>query len=172
MSRGALRAVAALLLVGCGAPAPTPTAPRAPFSAAEIRDASAPGRTYVQRLTPPDGPASTVTIRFAEVDARGATLEISATPDGGPAGPAQRAQLTWADFESHGVQPPAAIRSEGPCEVPAGRFDCVVFVVESEAGRQRSSFARQIPGMPVRIEREIDGRWITVAVVERHTPGG
>lgn len=172
MSRGALGALAALLLVGCGAPAPAPTTPSAPFSAAEIRDASAPGRAYVQRLTPLDGPPSTVTIRFIEADARGATLEISAAPDGGPAGPAQRAQLSWADFESHGVQPPDAIRSEAPCAVPAGDFDCVIFVVESEAGRQRSSFARQLPGMPVRIEREIDGQWITVAVVERHTPGG
>lgn len=163
----------AAALAGCGAgPPPVATAPAPPFSADQIREASRAGRTYVQRISPPGGPVSTVTIRFAEVDARGATLEITAAPEGGEPGPAQQAQLTWAEFESHGVQPPDALRSEAPCEVPAGRFDCVIFVTETAAGRQRQSFARALPGMPVRIEREVDGRWVTVSVVERHTPGG
>lgn len=159
--------VAAALCLGCGsASPPVASAPAPPFTAEQIRDASRVGRTYVQRLTPPGGPESTVTIRFTEVDPQGATLEIA-----GASGPAQRAQLTWAEFESHGVQPADAVRSEAPCAVPAGRFTCVVFVTETAAGRQRQSFARELPGMPVRIEREIDGAWVTVSVVERHTPG-
>lgn len=161
---------AALALAGCAGapPSPAPEAATAPpFTAAEIREASAPGRTYVQRLTPVGEQPMTVTVRFAEVDAAGATLEIRTadipTPD--------RARLTWAEFERHGVPAPGAVRTEAPCAVPAGAFRCVVFTAEGEAGRIRSSFARALPGMPVRVEQEVDGRWVTTMVVERHLPG-
>ncbi len=159
MSRPALHLASLLALLSLLACA---SAPPAPFDADQIRAASPAGRTYVQRTWAPDGASSVTTIRFVAVDEAGATLEFDA------GGETRQHSMTWVELAGHGAQPAGAIRSEAACTVPAGTFECVIYEVDTAAGRTRSSFARALPGMPVRIERFIDGRWTPVMVIDAH----
>ena len=165
--RAAAAACAAGLLLACsGGPSAAPTAPPAPFDAEQIRAASPAGRTYVQRSYTADGASSLTTIRFVEVDAERATVEFT-TGDR-----VQRHVMTWTDLAGHGRQPPGATRREARCTVPAGAFDCIIYETETADGRLRSSFARSLPGMPVRVERAVGDAWAPVMVVESHRAGG
>lgn len=155
MNRARL-ALLALTFAGCA------SAPPAPFHPHQIRDASPVGRTYVQRAWSPDGASSITTIRFAEVDETRATLEFTTGEK------TQRHTLTWAELASHGTQPTGATRREAPCTVPAGTFACIIYEADSPDGRLRSSFARGLPGMPVRIERAVGGEWVPLMVIEDH----
>lgn len=167
---GGLAGLALLLAAGCGAgdraAVEQSAAPPPPFTADQIRAASAVGRTYVQRSLPDGGTPTLTTFTFVAVDDDGATLEIEA------GGETARHRLRWQDFAAHGRQPAGAERSERPCEVPAGTFECIIYVAETPAGRQRTTFAREIPGMPLLIERDGPDGWRPIARVERYLPGG
>lgn len=168
--------VAAAFCCGCGGPTPTPAPPAAtapPFDAAAIRSATAPGRTYVHRAMPGGGAAVVMRTRFVQVDDVQATIEVTTLgPNGQPMGRTRSSTLTWAALESHGVPQPGTVRTEGPCVVPAGRFQCIFHEVETVDGRKRDGFARSLPGMPVVSEVQRGGRWVPVMVLVEHTPGG
>ncbi|MCA9540463.1 MAG: hypothetical protein KC620_16300 [Myxococcales bacterium] len=131
-----------------------------PFPAQQIREATSNGRTYRFRLDAHGQSATVRTMRFEEVDDDGATV-VSSTADtqGNPIGEPKSQHATWADLESHAHYPanathikPASIKTD------AGRFDCKLYTVRDAEGISRAWFANDLPGAPVRLEIERDGK--------------
>jgi hypothetical protein len=148
-----------------------------PFSAEEIRAACPPGRRNVFRLEVPDEPVVVRTICFTGGDGNGAEFVVArSNADGEPIGEPQEATSGWRDFQGHASFPEAAtaITTER-IEIPAGAFDCWLYTVADEThgapALLRFWFARDLPGPPVRMTHEIDGKLaLTSTLIEYEAP--
>jgi hypothetical protein len=144
-----------------------------PFSAAEIRDATRPGKTLRVLLEEPgEAPVVRVT-RFVETDAEGAFGESQFfTRDGEPLGEAQRTRSSWDDLQTHASFPAATttLREES-IDLEFGRFDALLYTVIDGPREERFWFARALPGMPVRTEELEDGVLRSSMTMIEHTPG-
>lgn len=165
------------LLAGCGGatvadtPRETPSS-GPPFTAAQIRDASAEGRTYRFRVAGNDGRAEQV-IRFVDLDPDGVTTETTVIgPDGQAVGEPKTKRVTWEDLEHHAHFPPGTTKRETPCRTPAGDWPCVVYTVQDVEGPTLFYFARPLPGAPVRVTRKMGGQERMVMELIEHRPGG
>jgi hypothetical protein len=149
-------------------PAPTP------FSAVQLRGASAPGRTWVFAVTLPDGAVARRVLRFTVTGEVGGTLVTTTLqPDGAtPLGPPEESEFTWTELESHARFPGGRTRvDEETVETRAGRFEALRYTVEGEGGVTRYWFAKDLPGPPVRMLQEGPrGAAFTMELLE-HTPG-
>ena len=97
---------------------------------------------------------------FGEGDAEGAWEESwTETLDGvrltEPAGE----RTTWLEFQQHASMPVATTTvTEETIEIPAGRYDCLVYTRREEDAVSRFWFAKSAPGMPLKFEqRRLDG---------------
>jgi hypothetical protein len=169
-----------LLALACGAPASRAAAPEAaatpeagvsvadtyptPFSAEQIRDATRPGRAYTWRVEVSGKAAVERTVAFTRVDAEGAEI----TRDG----VAQR--VTWDELRKHAEFPRALVTTrEETVTVPAGTYDCIVYVIADPAAGETSTFyfAKAMPGAPVLFFSDKGGvRQLTNTLV-RYAPG-
>ena len=131
-----------------------------PFTAAEIRDATGPGKTIRIRIDLPDGTTATRVNRFSETDADGATLERWSLPDRSDL---SADRVTWLDLQRHAAFDAATTTvSTESLTTPLGEVECLRY--DSEDGTFWFSLAH--PGMPVQYESE--GVRTTVVDIERN----
>lgn len=146
-----------------GTAVPGPRHP-SPYTAEQIRGATRAGRTYRYRVETKDKPATERVMTFAAVDAAGADL----VTDG-----EGKKRVTWEELRQHAEFPEALVRTrEERVTVPAGTFDCLVYVVLGEDGEATTYFfAKDLPGAPVQIFVNKDGRRVTTTKLVEHRTG-
>ncbi len=130
-----------------------------PFSAAQIRAGNPAGRTIRVREEAPDQPPSFRRIVFMEGDAETSVQELQVTDaDGAPIGEASLGRSTWLDLQRHASQPADATTvQELRLKLPFGEYDCWLYTVRGPDAELRFWFAKELPGMPVQIEKWVDG---------------
>lgn len=136
-----------------------------PFTAAQIRDATKPGRTYRFKVEAEGQPTGERVMTFTKVDAEGAELVTS--------GEAAPKRVTWEELRKHAEfpKPVVSTRSE-KVTVPAGTFDCVVYVVQGDPGEVRTFyFASALPGAPVLFFTEKNGKRVMTSTLVKHETG-
>ena len=133
-----------------------------PFTAEEIREGCPAGRLTRVRVEPADGPPYERVNRFVDCDEEGATIERSSFgADGEPTGAPQLARTTWAGFQSHAAFPRARTTvADDVIETPLGRLDCLRYTVLDGSDTDTFWFATSLPGMPVRMVSETEGRLV------------
>jgi hypothetical protein len=145
-----------------------------PFSAAEIRDASRPGRTQRFRVERSDTDPVIRVTRYVGGDAQAAEqeswLESSA---GAVLGEREVSRPTWLELQEHASFPAATtVRVDEELTVPAGTFACLRYDRTDDDGTWRFWFARDLPGHPVRLEHEADGRVVFSSTLLENVPAG
>jgi hypothetical protein len=198
-----IAAAALIALAGCGSkPQPAATTPMAPdpagtsgspaegdpaasgeapalapppFTAEQIREATKVGRTYRFAMRQGEQTA-TVTMRFTAVTPEHATIERSVVDAGGKALDQGTDDTSWGDLVDHASYPADQTEiTETTVEVPAGKFDAVLYTVtaeqEGKAFVSRMYFAKSLPGAPVKAEITLDGQSLLSMELLEHTPG-
>lgn len=147
-----------------------------PFPAAQIRDATAAGRTYVFEFRE-GGRVRYERWVFAEVSPTGWVMDSTPVDeDGEPTGETERGAGTWMDLERHAHFPAGATEiTNAVLTLPLARFRCQLYTVTTtdEAGHAvvgRFWFATDLPGAPVRMVREVDGETVVEMQIVRHEP--
>lgn len=159
----------AATLAAAAPDAPTPAATDAdsyptPYDADQIRDATRPGRAYTWRVEEVGKAPVEHTIAFTHVDADGAEI----VRDG------IAARVTWEELRRHGAFPRALVTThEETVTVPAGTYDCVVYVVADGAAGETSTFyfAKALPGAPVLFFTDAAGVRQSTSTLVRYAPG-
>jgi hypothetical protein len=147
-----------------------------PFTADQIRDATRVGRTYVWAVETGGKPAGQRKVRFTSVSAEGATAESSnLDPAGNVVGPVTTSSTTWAALRRHASFPKDAVISDAIVEVPAGRFECLVYSFTAQkdgrAVASRFSFPKDFPGAPIEVEVTTDGAPSMSMTLLEHSTG-
>jgi len=129
-----------------------------PFTAAEIREGCSPGRTLRIRIERAGEDPVIRVVRYVEIDADGAVQESWAEGlDGSRLSDPERERSTWLELQEHASFPVASTeRIEEGLTIPAGRFACLRYTRTDPDAIWRFWFARDLPGQPVRFEREAD----------------
>lgn len=161
-----------LCLTACGAGAPPPLGDP-PFSAAQVRDATPPGRRYRFKVTPAGQPTQFQVIEFIEVNAQNAKMRQRALDAAGqPTGDEVITLVSWEELESHGRFPAAQTRiAPERIKTPAGEFDCWRYTVTRDDEIVRSWFAHDLPGAPVKQEVSKRGLQLLRMELVDHYPG-
>jgi hypothetical protein len=144
-----------------------------PFTAAEIRGATRPGKTLRLRLEARgEEPVLRVT-RFMETDDEWAVHESQRFTIAGDAlDEPTRRRSSWLDFQSHASFPATTTTvSEETIDLAFGRFDALRYTVIEGEQEGRYWFARALPGMPVRTEDWEAGELRSSMTMIEHTPG-
>lgn len=155
------RAVAAPPVAAAAAApsAPEPMAPT-PFTAEQIRDATTNGRRYTWRITTAGEPGVIKHVTFFDVAAEGAAVSYGHIRDDGHILTLSPTRFTWEALRQQGSFPAAVttIREE-TIQVPAGEFTCLVYRVKPDNSSTRTFyFAKELPGPPILINVEKDGK--------------
>ncbi len=122
-----------------------------PFSADQIREACAPGRSNVYRIDPSEGPSHLYAWWFTDGDEEGATI-VAENRDlaGTPISEQTTARASWLDLQRHARFPIATTTvATDQVETPAGSFDCWCYLTRGNDAVTRTWFARDLPGPPV-----------------------
>ena len=138
-----------------------------PFSAAEIRDGCSPGRTLRFRIERAGQDPVLRVSRYVETDADGAVQESwTEDLDGRRLSDPERERSTWVELQEHASFPRAAtVRTEEDIEIPAGRFACQRYTRNDPDAIWRFWFALDLPGQPVRYERQASGQIVFSATL-------
>jgi hypothetical protein len=139
-----------------------------PFTAAEIRAGCPAGRTI--RLSVREGSGlHTRVIRFIAADEHGASQESQAfTGEGEPLGEPTTKWTSWSELQEHASFPRAATAIDVEAlNTPLGRLECRVYTVVDGEAATRFWFAVLRPGMPVKVEHQVDGEVVhTITMIE------
>jgi hypothetical protein len=138
-----------------------------PFSAADIRAGCPLGRTIRVRSDAPGSESTFRSIRFVEVDADGAVQEFQAIDaDGAPLGEATRHRSSWLELQGHASQPTdATVLDEVDLALPSGTEACWRYTVGRDGEQATFWFAQGRAGMPVQVERHVNGELVARSVV-------
>jgi hypothetical protein len=150
---------ALLVVLASCATTPKAIAPR-PFTAEQIRDAM-PAGAEIRYRWEKDGQPPTVSLWTVTASDAGACTIRSETfaEDGTPAADAKSGTSRWTELMEHATFPAdATTRTETAVEVPAGRFDAWLYEVRRAGKVERFYFAKSLPGPPVLLVVEQDGR--------------
>jgi hypothetical protein len=149
----------------------------APFTAAQIRDASLPGRHFELRTESAGRPATVLSTTFKEVTETDALIETTVFDDVGKAitGPSA-ARAAWADLVHHGEFPKAAlVVTEAPLDTVLGPLDCFVYTVTKGAGDaavvSHFYFAKTLPGPPIHFFTDKGGQRVSTTTLIKYQPG-
>jgi hypothetical protein len=151
--------------------APPEMAP-APYTTEQLRDANRPGTLYRYKLEMAGEPAQIKVMEFTS----GTSAEIaelkSVTFDeaGKTKSPPEVERTPWEKIRRHGEFPRAGLKVEpGSIEVPAGKFDAMVYTVSAPNGETaKFYFAKSYAGPPVLVSKERAGaRLMTMTLIER-----
>ncbi len=148
-----------------------------PFDAAQIRDATRPGRTYRFEIRAANEPELQREIVFETVTDAGARMKGTMfDADGAVLSRAPAREVTWAELVGHASYPvDETVITQTSIEVPAGTFDAVLYTVTSMKDGvstvTRAWFATSLPGAPVRHEVETGGVVVQTMLLLKHSPG-
>ena len=136
-----------------------------PFTAAEIRAASRPGRTVRQRIEVDGEPTVLRIQQWQSVDDEGGTGLAGTLQADGSWTDVRRTRSTWLALQRHASMPIATTTiDEVTLDSPMGPLACLRYTALDGDVIDTFWFARDYPGMPVMIERVGGGR-----VLERVT---
>ena len=147
----------------------TPGHAPTPFTAAEIRGGCPAGRTIRLLVEPAGEPPFVREIRFltsteewAEQSSDRLALDGTVVEHGEPE------RVGWDRLQAHASFPreAVAITSES-VTIHAGEFACLLYVVTDDESVSRYWFARDLPGMPVKVETRVaDAVVFTMTMLE------
>ena len=134
-----------------------------PYTEAQIRKACPSGRVSVFEIEAAGGYVVRKRYRFLDADEQGVTIEVTVEDTGEQ--PVRKSRATWRELRAHASFPAESTEiSERSVTTPAGTFDCLHYVVKTEeAGKsvvKTFDFARELPGMPIRMVAEFDGKQV------------
>ena len=135
-----------------------------PYTAEQLREASKPGRTWTWRVETLGKPTVESSASFGALDAEGVELVSDGTSK----------RITWEELRRHAEFPRAAvITREETVTLPAGTYDCVVYVVTDPRTREITSyyFAKDLPGAPVYFYSEKDGTRVLTSTLVKYDAG-
>ncbi len=106
----------------------------APFSIEQLRTGCPSGARFYYRYEEAPSPPGHVLFAFDRCDEEGLDLVITdTTPEGKIQGVPESRRMSWKEFQGHNATPVEDTKMHRETiEVPAGRFDCVVYTVTSE----------------------------------------
>lgn len=163
---------------GAAAVAPASEHAPTPFTAAQIRGASADGREWVFLLEGLGKPAMHLRMKMSAVGDEGVamTRSIADASTGEALGEEDTNTSTWPELVAHAEYPVGSTTVEDDTiEVPAGQFDAIHYTVTEEADGEKTVteawFARTLPGPPVLMWVHVDGTQVTSMTLLKHTPG-
>ena len=144
-----------------------------PFTAAEIRAGCPSGRTLRFRIERAGAEPVIRVSRYVEVDAEGAVQESWPEGlDGKRRSEPERERSTWLELQEHASFPRAITeRAEEELSIAAGRFACLRYTRTDPDAVWRFWFARELPGQPVRYEREASGSIVLSATLMENISG-
>jgi hypothetical protein len=124
-----------------------------------------------------EGDATLVTYRYLAGDEHVSERETTVRSEAGDVleGPTP-ARSAWRDLQAHASYPEIATEiAADRIEVPAGTYDCWRYevVIPEEGGTEvtRAWFAKDLPGPPVRMLREVAGVSVFSMTLVEDTPG-
>lgn len=140
-----------------------PTYP-APFTAEQIRGATKSGRTYRYKVEMPNKPTKEYAITFRSVDDGGAEVHT---------GGDKVKRMSWAALQQQSEFPKDKTEThEDKLKTPAGKFECVVYVVTMDEGEVWTFwFAKKLPGAPVFFYADRNGKRLRTTTLVEHIPG-
>jgi len=181
----ALAVSAPLVSGGCGAPdtapasAPTSTPAAAsaddvapyPYTVDQIR-AGCHGRVLEYEMAVAGGPPKRQRWEFSDVDRE--TVTVTTThldADGKAVGAPESKSAKWTELHEHARFPRArATLSEETLTLPFGTLECVRYVVRGTEGTKTYWFAKTLPGPPVKMIVEKDGKTVmTMTMVQNRS---
>jgi hypothetical protein len=135
------------------------TAPH-PFTAEEIREGSPPGRVLRHRIVAPGKPTVVQEFRVLKADDDWCVREGRVFSEEGEAlGEPKESRAAWLELQAHATFPADHTSIEDvKLELPAGTFDCMLYTVLDGKTVREYWFARELPGMPVKMRIEDDGK--------------
>jgi len=138
----------------------TPDTLPTPFSAQQIREACAPGRSNTFRVERQGDDPYVARWEFVDGDEDGAdSLRWTESLEGlrleAPSPSASR----WSELQAHASYPASTTTiAVETIDIPAGRFECWVYTTELEGSEvARAWFAKDLPGPPVLVRSEVGG---------------
>jgi hypothetical protein len=144
-----------------------------PFSAAEIRDNSRPGR-LVRSLVVRAGAEPYVRVmRVVSSDADRVEHEFwTETPDGRPLTEPERGHSAFLDLQGHAsMAVDATTIDEETIDIPAGRYECLRYTRVDGDTVDTFWFGKSSPGAPIRFEKRVDGELVfSSTAIEDHRP--
>ena len=156
-------------------PAPSDSAPEmapTPYSIDQIRAANRPGTVYRYKFETAGEPPQIKVMEFTSgTSAESAEIKSVTLDEAGRAKSAPELERSpWEQIRRHAEFPRAAVRVEpGSIEVPAGKFDAMVYTVSAPNGEtSKFYFAKSYAGPPVLMVKERGGtRLMTMTLIER-----
>lgn len=137
-----------------------------PFSAKQIAAGCGPDSKRVFRFEIPGQETKFKLWTFHDQTAEGCTFRQSDSDAKGVAtGEPSESKATWKKLQSHASWAAAeTTATEARMKVPAGSYECMHYVVKRTgaqgSGEDKSWFAWDLPGPPVRMERYVNGRLV------------
>ncbi|MHC4940921.1 MAG: hypothetical protein ACYTHK_18425 [Planctomycetota bacterium] len=130
-----------------------------PFTAEQIRWASPEGRVCLMKMKNPQG-NFLVRFSFGKGDAKQTTFETAGmTLEKQELGPPRSRTVTWTELQGHAsYDEDKTTISEEQKTVGAGKFDCWLYSVKVGEETHRFWFAKVLPGPPVMLEVESEGK--------------
>lgn len=142
-----------------------------PFTADEIRLGCPPGRTVRSLVTRAGTDPYIRVTRFTTGDAAGADQESwQETPSGERLTEPEHARTTWRELQEHASMPADTTTiAEETIEIPAGRFDCLVYRRVDGDEVATFWFAKTAPGMPLAFESRVGGALVFSSIAQSDT---
>jgi len=145
-----------------------------PFTADEIREACPEGRTDTYRIELRSEKPAKYTLKFLKCDREGAEVESTNIPEDGKPKTTKDRQA-WVDFQTQAsfLEIDTKITDE-TIETPAGKFECRVYTVQKREGDPavvRMYFAKKLPGHPVKMTSEENGKIVFTMTLLEHKEG-
>ncbi len=157
------------------APPPDPdaeVAPR-PFTAAQLREACRAGRVMTFVMERPPKPPVKRRMTFLVADDERATIVSELLGDQNEVlGTPETQTATWDELRRHATYPRATTTiMDAVAEVPAGSFPCKRYTILEGAKKTVACFASELPGPPVELVIEEDGRLLLSMELLKNQPG-
>ncbi len=146
-----------------------------PYSADEIREGTAEGRTLVVLTEPAGAPGSTRTVRYTECGSDGAVQNRTPVDERGRAvGEPHVSPVSWLELQQHASFPAdRTVAERVRLEHPLGDLDCVRYTVGQGDAVDTFWFDVARPGMPVLVDSRKGGQSVLrMTVVADEVRGG
>ncbi len=145
-----------------------------PFTAEQIRDATKNGRSYRYRFETPRGKEIQV-VTFTGVEDAHVEVKTRTETEDGKELDTNTKRVTWEEIRKLAAFPKSQLTtSQESINVPAGKFDAMVYVVSDPRSGERTKFffAKELPGAPVMfVTTDKSGGMVRTGTLLQHTPG-